>query len=94
MIGIKCLRLTPVKPASLNLIFRHPVMLARAFIISLLFVVSHALWASSFKRRRIIAMRDQATLPFPVDAIDFLFQTPDDCNPTKRNDWAFFDDWS
>jgi hypothetical protein len=28
-----------------------------------------------------------------VDAIDFIFRTPDDCYPTMRNNWVFLDDW-
>jgi len=41
----------------------------------------------------VIAMRGQAALPFSIEAIDCLFQTSEDINPTTRNGWEFFDDW-
>jgi hypothetical protein len=41
----------------------------------------------------IIAMRGETALPFKVDFIDSLFQTPEDLSPTMRGDWQFFDEW-
>jgi len=47
-------------------------------------LVSNSTW--------IIAMRGFASLPFSILDIDDVFQTDEDKNPNKRNEWTFWRD--
>ncbi len=43
--------------------------------------------------KSIIAVRGYKDLPFSLNEISDIYQTEEDKNPIKRDEWYYWDDW-